>query len=357
MSRVRLSFSEQQQDSAIQWKLEEYKYPHTTVLHKDDGWRRCTSLFREYTGPRNDKDSISYATIDAYQQIGPVWNIGSAKVIDVHGIEVQVQSLNNPVYSKWILISRGHERFVNEVHTHNNTIVKHSSSLLRREERSDQVNQDSHKPAFGKPMPGPKNSGSVGVKKTPSPRCLTISKTKSDGRDRHIQMYNKKEIPMKDRVWTTILGFPHKSKGNSIETLISKHVTYMVRHCDGDEREHDGAMHWEAIIPILRRKYQSQLKKECTSKDWIGYLFRGSYKTRFEICKDSEDEVVYISSDSRTFRRNDYSARIDELRPDSLQVEEIHLPRARDRYSIAEPGLVAGKKKAKKDDKQFLHTS
>ena len=47
---------------------------------------------------------------------------------------------------------------MNELHLHNATIDNHSSSLLRREENSDQVNQDSDKPAFGKPMQGSKVS-------------------------------------------------------------------------------------------------------------------------------------------------------------------------------------------------------
>ena len=55
-----------------------------------------------------------YASIDAYQQLGPVLNIGLAKVFDVHGIEVHVQSLGDPRFPTWILTSRGHERFVIE---------------------------------------------------------------------------------------------------------------------------------------------------------------------------------------------------------------------------------------------------
>ena len=66
---------------------------------------------------------MPYASIDAYKQIGPVLNIGIAKVLDVYGIEVQVQSLSNPKYPTPILISRGHEGFVNELHLHNATIV------------------------------------------------------------------------------------------------------------------------------------------------------------------------------------------------------------------------------------------
>ena len=65
---------------------------YITTLHKDDGWRKCTSVCKEFTKPRNDEDSRPYASIDAYQQIGPVLNFGIAKVLDVCGIEVQVQS-------------------------------------------------------------------------------------------------------------------------------------------------------------------------------------------------------------------------------------------------------------------------
>ena len=62
------------------------------------------------------------------QLIGPVVNIEIATIIDVSGIEVQVPSLSSPGYSVWILISRGHERFVNEIHRHNSDIVNYSSS-------------------------------------------------------------------------------------------------------------------------------------------------------------------------------------------------------------------------------------
>ena len=237
---------------------------------------------------------------------------------------MQVQSLSNSKYPTRILISRGHERFVNELHLHNATIVNHSSSKHRREEKSDQVNQDSDKPAFGKPMQGSKVSDNVGMREKPSNQLRETvastmfgvipassretaaswndselvsihSRTESSRRDRNIQIYTRKEISMKDRVWNTIAGFPH-NKRHSIEARISKEVTHMVRHRDQDEREEDGAMHWDAILPKLRKKFQSQLDKECANKDWIDYLYRGSYKTRFEICKDADGELVYIRS-------------------------------------------------------------
>ena len=68
------------------------------------------------TAPRNREDSRPHASIDAEQEIGPVSNVGIVSVFDVLGIEVHVPSLSSPGYSVWILISRGHERFVNEIH-------------------------------------------------------------------------------------------------------------------------------------------------------------------------------------------------------------------------------------------------
>ena len=51
-------------------------------------------------------------------------------------------------------------------------------------------------------------------------------------------------------------------------------VTHVVRHRDRDEREEDGAMHWDAILPILRKKFQSQLEKESKNRSWVECLYR-----------------------------------------------------------------------------------
>ena len=77
-------------------------------------------MCKKYTAPANREDSKPHASIDAEKEIGPVLN---SRIVDVLGIEVQVPSLSSPGYSVWILISRGHERFVNEIHRHNSNIV------------------------------------------------------------------------------------------------------------------------------------------------------------------------------------------------------------------------------------------
>ena len=102
--------------------IEKVNYYVTTTLD-DDGWGKCTSICKEHTAPRNREESKPYASIDAETEIGPVFKIEIATIIDVPGIAVQVPS---PGYSARILISRGHERFVTEIHRHNSDIVNNA---------------------------------------------------------------------------------------------------------------------------------------------------------------------------------------------------------------------------------------
>ena len=68
----------------------------------------------------------------------------------------------------------------------------------------------------------------------------------------------------------------------------------MVRHLDEDERETDGAMHWNVKLLVLKGRFRSQLEKECTDENWLHCLYLGRIKARFEICKDENEELRYI---------------------------------------------------------------
>ena len=99
---------------------------------------------------------------------------------------------------------------------------------------------------------------------------------------------HKKEISKEDRFWTFIPGC-QKCKRDSFETRISKCVTNIRRHHDQDEREADGAMHWNAIPPVLKGRFQNQLEKEFTDEDWLHCLYLERFKARFEIFKDDNE--------------------------------------------------------------------
>ena len=262
----------------------------TTTL-EDDGWWKRTSMCKECTAPRNWVDSRPYASIDTDQEIGPVLNIGIATVIDVPGLEVQVPSLSSPGYPMCILISRGQERFVNEIHRHNSDIVNYNSSLRTKEENLNDVCFESSKPAVVNHGQSSQDSNNVKTKvENSSVHRETVastirvapasSKSSSDGSGSsnptslHPEtkfIYIKKEIPKEDRIWTFIPGC-QKCKRDSFETRTSKCVTNVVRHHDQNERETDGAMHWDVILPVLKGRFRSKLEKDFTDEDWLHYL-------------------------------------------------------------------------------------
>ena len=85
-------------------------------------------------------------------------------IIDVPGMEVQVPSLSSPGYSVWILISRGRERFVNEIHRHNSDMVNYISSLRGKECNLNDVCLESSKPAVVNHGQGAQDSNNVKTK-------------------------------------------------------------------------------------------------------------------------------------------------------------------------------------------------
>ena len=64
-----------------------------------------------------------------------------------------------------------------------------------------------------------------------------------------------------------------KCKRDPFETRNPKCATHIVRHHDQDEREADGAMHWDVILPVLKGRFRNQLEKEFTDDDWLHCLF------------------------------------------------------------------------------------
>ena len=76
----------------------------------------------------------------------------------IHGIEVQIQSLNQPNCSSWILTCRGLERFVNELHSYDSEIFNPSSSLLKPRNDPEHVVMAPETPCTGRPVRGRQDS-------------------------------------------------------------------------------------------------------------------------------------------------------------------------------------------------------
>ena len=164
----------------------------------------------------------------------------------------------------------------------------------------------------------------------------------------------RKRSQGKNRIRDTIPGC-QKCRNNSIEARISKCVTNMVRHYDQYEREEDGAMHVDITLPVLKERFQILRSKEFTNEDSLNCLYLGSFKTRFEICKDEDGGLkfshghwggIFVSP-----RLMNY-----EMVPHTWKEFIYHVCRARDQYSIAAAGLVAGGKERKEGRQTIFFT-
>ena len=68
----------------------------------------------------------------------------------------------------------------------------------------------------------------------------------------------------------------------------------LVRHYDQDERETDGAVHWNSMGPKLRKAFHKAGGRKFSDSDCLQYIYEGSNKTRFQYCKNSQNVLLYI---------------------------------------------------------------
>ena len=264
---------------------------------------------------------------------------------------------------------------MNENHRHNSNIVNWTSSLRAKEENLNDVCLESSQPAVVKHGEGSQDSNKVKTKVEPSSMhretvassiwvAAASSESSSGGNSNptSIQLkaksiYVKKEIPKEYRFWTIIPGCP-KCKRDSFEIRISECVTEMVRFHDQDERETDGARHWDGVLSVLKGKFRNQMEKEFTDEDWLHCLYLGSIKTRFEICKDENGEIRHIRAIQGHSGGMIVSPRLmNYVRiPYKWKRFIYHVGRARDENSSAEIGLVAGGKGHKEGRQTIFFT-
>ena len=122
----------------------------------------------------------------------------------------------------------------------------------------------------------------------------------------------------------------------------------MVRRYDQYEREEDGAMHVNIILPVLKERFQIQRSKEFTNEDSLNCFNLGSFQTRFEICKDEDGGLKFSHAIQGHSGGIFVSPRLNyEMVPYTWKEFIYHVCRARDQYSIAVAGLVAGGKERK----------
>ena len=85
----------------------------------DDGFGDRTPACQEKTHPRGDKDSRAYAAIPGRTKIGPVIQVYIVQFLGNYGLEIQIPSPTNPERKSWVVMCRGRNRFVDELHHRN----------------------------------------------------------------------------------------------------------------------------------------------------------------------------------------------------------------------------------------------
>ena len=66
------------------------------------------------------------------------------------------------------------------------------------------------------------------------------------------------------------------------------------RHNDQNDRETDGAVHWNFMGPKLRKAFQKSGGRQFSDTDWLQHIYDGSNKMRFQYCTTSENFLLFI---------------------------------------------------------------
>ena len=74
---------------------------------------------------------------------------------------------------------------------------------------------------------------------------------------------------------------------------ISKRVTRILRHHD-DLRESDGAIEGRKLLSLFNREERPVDVRNWGQQEWIDQLTRGSNKPRFQYCRDSMGNILYM---------------------------------------------------------------
>ena len=185
---------------------------------------------REYSLPREDPGSEHIAWIGGHTKIGPVLQVTNASRFDIYGIEIQVPSTSGDGSTSWIIMSRGSNRYVEELQYNVPACCPEGHEL---------ANHTSvwkpHARCYQAPRKLVHNS-----RKRNRTWWATIPKilfqlTKGSGMIFLLMMISK------GRLWR-----------------ISKMVTNLVRHFNLANRETDGAVHRKSMCPQIPRAFEKE---------------------------------------------------------------------------------------------------
>ena len=170
------------------------------------------------------------------------------------------------------MICRGKNRYV-ELHLNDPDHNPTSSELLEQKGLERSLAQ-------GRELGSTKTELSRGIGETHAKQL----KIQTNPVDNH----SEEVILTEEGKWNDILACQH-FRGHTFEPEVSQLVMRLARHCDQDEREADGAVHWKSMGPKLRKAFQKAGGHKFSDSDWFQHIHKkGSNKTRFLCGKKPE---------------------------------------------------------------------
>ena len=179
---------------------------------------------------------------------GAVLQVHILRYPGINGNEIQVLLTTMQERTSWVVICRGKNRYVDELHLNDPDHNPTSSELLL--ERS--VAKESE--------PCSTEMEQSTIEDTHAKQCEIQTNP--------LYNYSEEVIPVEERKWNDIPANKH-FRGNTFEAEVSKLVMRLVRRYDQDERETDGAAHWNSMGPKLRKAFQKAGGRKFLDSDWL----------------------------------------------------------------------------------------
>ena len=289
------------------------------VLDVGDGFVDRSSACRELSLPREDPNSRIDAMIPEQTAFGPVLQVHITRYLDISEIEIQIPSTTG-------------------------------EPILNPGWWYPEVKIGTWKSRLNDPDPNPASSEllelkglerSTAKKREPSSSEMEVSWSREET---HANRWKNSDKSM----WTIILKklFPGKRgqgmiflsaifqrkyffsvykffKGNISEAEVSKLVMRLVRRYDQDERESDDAVHWNSMVPKLRKAFQKAGGHKFSDSVWLQQFYEGRIQDEVPVLHEFQIDIIVYSCYSRTHWWKRDCAWIDGSCGYSIQMERI----------------------------------
>ena len=343
--RISSVSTEQSQIGVKRWKERNPRKEKILVMNWiGDCWKS--------RNPRGLSCSRCLATIKAHTPIEPVLNVHMSKLCDVYSIEVQIESKIMEGHTSWVLVCRGIERFVEELHTFDDKVYNPSTSLLKNDPEPVVLTPRIH--STGRPVLDtqdsrtdtrhsiPKSIRGIDAYRDDSGSNVHSSQEDHCTRESGTRIVHKKrdslartevdQDPCNQIMWFRILVIWKTKNGDQNSKTLWPRWTRSWRSCS---LGHNLAASEEGI----RKKTWAQMY----TRRLDSLRSARQQQNKIRILLEFSGRIGVCSSNSGALWWCNTSSGIDEPCINPIQLERIHLSQ---RLSITQSGLVAGGKES-----------